>query len=100
MHSTKPRKAPALLGPSAPEAKKQDPLYQLGLKPGHPSLHDDSYKNPVLLSNYVSEMGKIRPRSVTGLTRRSQREIGKAIRRARSMGLMPIMSRNPVAWTK
>lgn len=90
------RPAPPLLGPGAKEARKADPLHQLGLRPGHPSLHDDSYKNPVLLANYVTEMGKIRPRNLTGLTRRSQREIGKAIRRARSMGLMPVLSKKGV----
>jgi small subunit ribosomal protein S18 len=57
-------------------------------------LHDDSYKNPAILANYVTEMGKIMPRASTGLTRKSQRMIGKAIRRARSMGLLPVMSRS------
>ncbi|UZJ54191.1 hypothetical protein CBS101457_003511 [Exobasidium rhododendri] len=93
----KPRKFP-ILGPSAAVAKKIDVLYQLGLRPGHVSLHDDSYKNPILLSEFVSEMGKIKGRKNTELTRRSQREVGKAIRRARSMGLMPVMSKDPSAW--
>lgn len=94
-----PRKFPTL-GPPAAIAKKIDPLYQLKLRPGHPSLHDDSYKNPTLLSQYVSEMGKIQSRRNTQLTRRSQREIGKAIRRARSMGLMPVMTRTPMVWNR
>jgi small subunit ribosomal protein S18 len=81
-----------LLGPGAREARAADQLHRLRLRPGHPSLHDDSYKNPPLLSAYVSEMGKIKPRNATGLTRRSQREVGKAVRRARAMGLMPVMS--------
>lgn len=92
-----PRKFP-ILGPSAAVAKKIDILHRLKLRPGHVSLHDDSYKNPVLLSEYVSEMGKIMGRKNTQLTRRSQREVGKAIRRARSMGLMPVMSKNAKAW--
>ena len=87
------RLARPLLGPSKAEAVQQDLIHQNGLKPGKPSLHDDSYKNAAILANYVTEMGKIMGRSATGLTRKSQRSVGKAVRRARSMGLLPVMSR-------
>ena len=40
-----------------------------------------------------SLMGRIQPRNVTGLTRKSQRQVGKAIRRARAMGILPVLSR-------
>lgn len=88
-----PRLARPLLGPTKAEAVKQDLIHINGLKPGKPSLHDDSYKNAAILANYVTEMGKIMPRASTGLTRKSQRGVGKAVRRARSMGLLPVMSR-------
>ncbi|EPQ25626.1 uncharacterized protein PFL1_06806 [Pseudozyma flocculosa PF-1] len=88
-----PQPARPLLGPSNKEAKAGDLLHINNLKPGKPSLHDDSYKNGAILSAYISEMGKIMPRSATGLTRKSQRNIGKAVRRARAMGLLPVMSR-------
>ncbi|PWN42675.1 hypothetical protein IE81DRAFT_323228 [Ceraceosorus guamensis] len=81
-----------LLGPGRAEAELVDQLHKLQLRPGHPSLADDSYKNPVLLMPYISDMGKIKRRALSRLTRRSQREVGKAIRRARAMGLVPIMS--------
>ncbi|SNX83317.1 related to 30s ribosomal protein s18 [Melanopsichium pennsylvanicum] len=87
------RLARRLLGPTKAEAVQQDLIHINGLKPGKPSLHDDSYKNAAILANYVSEMGKIMGRSSTGLTRKSQRQVGKAVRRARSMGLLPVMSR-------
>ncbi|SPO24761.1 related to 30s ribosomal protein s18 [Ustilago trichophora] len=87
------RLARPLLGPTKKEAVQQDLIHINGLKPGKPSLHDDSYKNAAILANYVSEMGKILGRSSTGLTRKSQRAVGKAVRRARSMGLLPVMSR-------
>lgn len=87
------RLARPLLGPTKKEAIQQDLIHINGLKPGKPSLHDDSYKNAAILANYVTEMGKIMGRSSTGLTRKSQRQIGKAVRRARSMGLLPVMSR-------
>lgn len=38
-------------------------------------------------------MGKIKPRSQTKLTWRSQRRLGKAIRRAKMMGIIPVLSR-------
>lgn len=89
----RPRARP-LLGPSKAEAVKNDKIHHFQLKPSKPSLSDDSYKNPVLLSSYVSEMGKILPRSATGLTWKSQRMVGKAIRTARAMGLMPVLARS------
>lgn len=99
IYAQRTRRSPPLLGPSRAMAERSDELFKLNLRPGHVSLHDDSYKNPVLLSSYVSVMGKIKPRKSSGLTRRSQREVAKAIRRARSMGLMPIMSKMPYkAW--
>lgn len=88
-----PRLSRPLLGPTKAEAVQQDLIHINGLNPGKPSLNDDSYKNAAILANYVSEMGKILPRASTGLTRKSQRQVGKAVRRARSMGLLPVMSR-------
>lgn len=82
-----------LLGPSKRDAMKQDPFYQLNLNPAKPSLADDSYKNGAILSQFTSEMGRILPRNVTGLTRKSQRYVGKAVRRARALGILPVLSR-------
>ncbi|ORX99591.1 ribosomal protein S18 [Basidiobolus meristosporus CBS 931.73] len=63
---------------------QNDPFRQLHLNPL------SEYKNTTLLSNYVSQMGRILPRTATGLSAKSQRKVGKAIRRARAMGLMPV----------
>ncbi|CAG8687040.1 440_t:CDS:2 [Ambispora leptoticha] len=54
------------------------------------------YKNFNLLSSFVSEMGKILPRSQTGITAKNQRRLAKAIKRARSFGLMPSTHRMPI----
>ncbi|CAD6892940.1 unnamed protein product [Tilletia controversa] len=86
-------RARPLLGPSASLAKRLDPFYKLGLNPSKPSLQDDSYKNPSLLTPFVSDLGRILPRNRTGLTRKGQRQVGKAIRRARAMGLVAIFNR-------
>ncbi|CAO3658241.1 unnamed protein product [Umbelopsis ramanniana] len=60
----------------------QDPFDALGLDP----LKE--YKNFNLLSNFVSDIGKILPRAQTGITAKNQRKLAKAIKRARAMGLM------------
>jgi ribosomal protein S18 len=101
IYAERRRRTPPLLGPSRAMAERNDEIFKLGLRPGHVSLHDDSYKNPVLLSNYVSVMGRIKPRRASGLTQRSQREVAKAIRRAQNMGLMPVMSKMQYkAWSQ
>lgn len=55
------------------------------------------YKNTGLLANYLTDMGKIKPRSKTGLSAKSQRRLTQAIKRARSFGLLPVTSKfNPM----
>ncbi|KAJ1968621.1 hypothetical protein IWQ62_001132 [Dispira parvispora] len=48
------------------------------------------YKNVNRLSQYVSFLGRIKPQAETHLTNKNQRLVAKAIRRARSFGLLPI----------
>ncbi|PFX32612.1 28S ribosomal protein S18c, mitochondrial [Stylophora pistillata] len=49
------------------------------------------YKNVRLLSQFVSpHTGRIYGRTLTGLCIKKQKEIAKAIRRARAMGFMPV----------
>ena len=45
------------------------------------------------MSYFVTHMGKIKRRSETQLTWKNQRRIGKAIRRAKMMGIIPVLSR-------
>ncbi|KAK7060494.1 hypothetical protein VNI00_001259 [Paramarasmius palmivorus] len=78
------------VGPSKREARKTDPFYQLNIDPL------DMTMNPAILNNYMSEMGKIYPRSWTNLTWKSQRRLGKAIRRARMMGIIPLHSKRNI----
>ena len=47
------------------------------------------YKDVDTLAQFVSERGKIRTRRVTGLSRRQQAEVAKAIKQARELSLMP-----------
>jgi len=46
------------------------------------------YKDIKLLSRYVSEKGKIAPSRITNVSSKKQKELSKAIKRARFLGLM------------
>ena len=46
------------------------------------------YKDIKLLSRYVSEKGKIIPSRITNVSSKKQKELSKAIKRARFLGLM------------
>lgn len=47
------------------------------------------WKDTRLLSRYISERGKIVPSRITVVSQKKQRELARAIKRARFMGLMP-----------
>ena len=49
------------------------------------------YKNVDLLRQFVYEDGKIRPRRQTGNCAKHQRELAKAIKRARHLALLPFV---------
>jgi small subunit ribosomal protein S18 len=46
------------------------------------------YKNADLLRRYITEDGKIRPRRQTGTCAKHQRELARAIKRARHLALV------------
>lgn len=47
------------------------------------------YKQVEVLRRFVTEEGKIRPRRQTGTCARHQRELARAIKRARHLALLP-----------
>ena len=47
------------------------------------------YKDTQLLRKYTTDRGKIKPRRVTGACSQHQRDIATAIKRARTMALIP-----------
>ena len=47
------------------------------------------YKDINMLKNYISETGKIVPSRITGVQTRFQRQLAKAIKHARFLGLLP-----------
>ena len=61
--------------------KKSCPFSQ----PGSPEI---DYKDIRLLSRYITEKGKIIPSRITGVSRKKQKELAKAIKRARFLSLI------------
>lgn len=51
------------------------------------------YKDVRLLQRYVSERGKIVPSRITAVSAKKQRELSRAIKRARFLGLLPYVLR-------
>lgn len=47
------------------------------------------YKDVKLLQRFISERGKIVPSRITAVSAKKQRELAKAIKRARFLGLLP-----------
>ena len=47
------------------------------------------YKDVRLLQGFMSERGKIVPSRITAVSAKKQRELSKAIKRARTIGLLP-----------
>ena len=46
------------------------------------------YKDTKLLSRYISEKGKIIPSRITGVSKKKQKELSRAIKRARFLSLL------------
>lgn len=47
------------------------------------------YKDYELLRKFTTEHGKILPRRLTGANAKQQRQVARAIRKARTIGLVP-----------
>jgi len=52
------------------------------------------YKDINLLKLFITEQGKILPRRATGINVQQQRQIAKAIKRARILSLLPFVASN------
>lgn len=65
-------------------------------KKASPFAHADAppidYKDVKLLQRFVSERGKIVPRRITAVTAKEQRQLAKAVKRARELALLPYVA--------
>lgn len=50
------------------------------------------WKDTDYLRQYIPERGKIMPRRISGISAKDQRRIAQAIKRARSMALLPFVA--------
>ena len=50
------------------------------------------YKNIKLLKRFISEKGKILPSRITSVSTKKQRELSRAIKRARFLALLPFIN--------
>lgn len=56
------------------------------------SKTEPSYKEYEVLTQFLTDRGKILPRSRTGLTQKQQRLLGIAVKRARHLARLPFVS--------
>ena len=65
--------------------RKKCPFTEAGIK------HID-YKDVDTLGQFITERGKILPRRITGVTYRHQKQLSRAIKKARHMALLPFVA--------
>lgn len=50
------------------------------------------YKDPEFLKKFLNEQGKLLPRRITGTSQKFQRKVSVAVKRARSLALLPYVT--------
>ena len=50
------------------------------------------YKDPEFLKKFLNEQGKLLPRRITGTSLKFQRKVAQAVKRARSLALLPYVT--------
>jgi small subunit ribosomal protein S18 len=50
------------------------------------------YKDPEFLKKFLNEQGKILPRRITGTSLKFQRKVAQAVKRARTLALLPYVT--------
>ena len=48
-----------------------------------------TYKDTKILTNFLSDQGKILPRRITGTSEKFQKKVNQAIKRARHIAILP-----------
>lgn len=52
------------------------------------------YKDEEVLKRYTNDQGKILPRRVTGTSAKFQRQLARAVKRARHLAMIPFVAEN------
>jgi small subunit ribosomal protein S18 len=58
------------------------------------STYEIDYKDPQVLKYFLTEVGKITPRRLSGNCAMHQRKLAKAVKRARMIGILPFTINN------
>jgi small subunit ribosomal protein S18 len=61
-------------------------------------IEEIDYKDIALLRNYIRENGKIIPSRFSGVSAKYQRQLTKAVKRARQLVLIPVTSHHQSAY--
>jgi small subunit ribosomal protein S18 len=80
------RAAPA---PDEGEGKGMKKNYRSKFRPDYPADFEFDYKDPVTLARFIMEGGKIVPSRISKLSSAQQKNVAAAIRKARSLALLP-----------
>ncbi len=57
------------------------------------NIKEIDYKNVDVLKKFISPYGEIKPRKKTGVCTKHQKKLAKAIKRARTMALLPFVKK-------
>lgn len=68
------------------QQKKRNPFKEKGVD------NFIDFRDVKLLSRFLNEQGKILPARITGATAKMQRQLTKAVKRARHLALLPFVS--------
>lgn len=71
------------------EEKGMKKNYRSKFRPDYPADFDFDYKDPVTLGRFIMEGGKIVPSRISKLSSAQQKNVAAAIRKARSLALLP-----------
>lgn len=63
--------------------------YRSKFRPDYPADFEFDYKDPVTLGRFIMEGGKIVPSRISKLSSAQQKHAAAAIRKSRSLGLLP-----------
>jgi small subunit ribosomal protein S18 len=71
------------------EEKGMKKNYRSKFRPDYPADFEFDYKDPVTLGRFIMEGGKIVPSRISKLSAAQQKNVAAAIRKARSLALLP-----------
>src|SRR6185503_10038842 len=74
---------------NAGDGKGMKKNYRSKFRPDYPADFHFDYKDPVTLGRFIMESGKIVPSRISKLSSAQQKNVASAIRKARSLALLP-----------